>query len=157
MVIYALAEKYFGKPGTAVNGLLMVDSLIKLTGLNPSDYHLADGSGVSHYNLVSAELLSSVLKYLYYQQPDAFEKLYNSLASAGEDGTLMNRMRETSSQGRVNAKTGTLTGVSCLTGYIDSISGNKFAFSIMIQSFAGDAGYARYVQDELCRIITEYQ
>ncbi len=156
MVLYALAEKYYGRPAAAENGLLMIDSLINLTGLNPADYNLADGSGVSHYNLISAEVLISLLKYMYYQQPELYEKYLNSLAVAGKDGTLSKRMIGTMAEGKVHGKTGTLTGVSCLSGYIDALSGNKIAFSIMIQSFAGDSAYARYIQDELCRIITGY-
>lgn len=156
MVLYALAEKYFGQPASAENGLLMLDSLISLTGLNPAGYFLADGSGVSHYNLISAEVLISLLKYMYFQQPELHEKFFNSLAVAGKDGTLKKRMSGTMAEGKVHAKTGTLTGVSCLSGYIDSASGNQIAFSLMVQNFAGDAGYARYIQDELCRIISGY-
>ena len=68
MTLRVLAAKYFGKPATADNGIKMIDSLIALTGLNPNAYRLVDGSGISHYNLVSARLLLEVLKYMYYQK-----------------------------------------------------------------------------------------
>ena len=53
MTLLALAHKYFGKPASAKNGLKMIDSLIIICGLDPNEYRLADGSGVSHYNLVT--------------------------------------------------------------------------------------------------------
>ena len=65
MVLYALAEKYFGKPATSENGIRVINNLISMSGMNPEKYRLVDGSGLSHYNLVSAELILAVLKYMY--------------------------------------------------------------------------------------------
>lgn len=154
MVLRAMAEKYFGKPATARNGIKMIDSLIILCGLNPSDYRLVDGSGVSHYNLVSAELLLAVLKY-FYNEPKLFQSLYNSFPVAGIDGSLENRMKNTLAQNNVHAKTGTLSGVSSLSGFVKNKKGHMLAFSILIQNYVGSAKQARDFIDSVCVILAE--
>lgn len=155
MVLRAIAEKYFGKPASAINGLKMIDSLIILCGLNPSDYRLVDGSGVSHYNLVSAELLLAVLKHFYYNEPTLFQTLYNSFPIAGVDGSLENRMKNSKAFNNVHAKTGTLSGVSALSGYVTNKRGNMLAFSILIQNYVGSAKQARDFIDSICVILSE--
>lgn len=155
MTLLALAEKYFGRPASAKNGLKMLDSLIILCGLNPTDYRLVDGSGVSHYNLVTAELLLSVLKYFYFHEPNLFETLYNSFPIAGVDGSLESRMLNTKAVGNVHAKTGTLSGVSSLSGYVKNRKGNMLAFSILVQNYVGSSKQARDYIDSVCVILTE--
>ncbi len=88
MLLYALAAKDSGCPAIAKNGTASLKKLISTVGLDPENYSLADGSGVSRYNLVSAELILSILKYLYMNKPDIYQKFYNSLPIAGIDGTL---------------------------------------------------------------------
>ncbi len=155
MVLLALAEKYYGRPASARNGLKLIDSLIVLAGKDPDDYVLADGSGVSHYNLVTTELINTILQYLYYNRNDLFIKLYHSFPVAGIDGTLKTRMRNTASENNVHAKTGTLSGVSSLSGYLTTKSRNMLSFSIMIQNFRGSSAAARKFQDDICNIFTD--
>lgn len=155
MTLRALAEKYFGKPASAVNGLKMIDSLVILCGLNPQDYRLVDGSGVSHYNLVSAELLLSALKHFYYNEPYLFETLYESFPIAGVDGSLSGRMKNTRAENNVHAKTGTLSGVSSLSGYVKNKKGNMIAFSMLMQNYVGSSKQARDFIDKVCEILAE--
>lgn len=155
MVLRALAERYFGKPASAVNGIRMIDSLIILCGLNPADYRLVDGSGVSHYNLVTAEMLLSVLKYFYYNEPGLFQTLYDSFPNAGVDGSLEWRMRNTKAQNNLHAKTGTLSGVSALSGYLKNKKDHMLAFSILIQNYTGSSKQARDFIDSICVILSE--
>jgi D-alanyl-D-alanine carboxypeptidase/D-alanyl-D-alanine-endopeptidase (penicillin-binding protein 4) len=155
MTLRALAEKYFEKPVSVMNGIKMIDSLIILCGLNPKDYRLVDGSGVSHYNLVSAELLLSVLKHFYYNEKDLFESLYESFPNAGIDGSLAGRMKRTLAENNVHAKTGTLSGVSSLSGYVKNKKGNMIAFSILVQNYVGSSKQARDFIDKVCEIIAE--
>ncbi len=156
MTLRAMSEKYFGKPASAKNGLKLIDSLIANAGLNPDDYRLVDGSGVSHYNLVSAELLLTVLKYIYEKRPDLYNILYNSFPNAGIDGSLESRMINTSAQNNVHAKTGTLSGVSTLSGFATSKKGDQIVFSILLQNFVGSSKKAREIQDAICEMMTEY-
>ncbi|HEY4755898.1 MAG TPA: D-alanyl-D-alanine carboxypeptidase/D-alanyl-D-alanine-endopeptidase [Ignavibacteriaceae bacterium] len=155
MTLLAMADKYFGKPASAKNGLKMIDSLIILCKLNPKDYRLVDGSGVSHYNLVTAELLLAVLKYFYYNEPELYEVLYNSFPIAGVDGTLENRMEKTKAGNNVHAKTGTISGVSSLSGYMKNKSGNMIAFSILVQNYNGNSEQARDFIDHVCELLAE--
>lgn len=153
MTLYALSNMFLGRHATAKNGIKMIDSLISIVGMNPKNYRLVDGSGVSHYNLVSAELLLSVLKYFYYHKPDLYRILYNSFPIAGVDGTLKHRMENTIAQNNVHAKTGTLSAVSSLSGYVTAQDGDELAFSILMQSFSGSAKRARNFQDKICEIL----
>ena len=157
MTLYALSEKYFGKPASAENGIKMIDSLITLTGFDPEDYRIVDGSGVSHYNLISAELILGVLKYLYYEHPELFELFYNSLPVAGNDGTLDDRMVNTAAQNNLRGKTGTISGVSCLSGYVKARNGHDIAFSIMVQNYVTKAKVARAFIDEICDLLARYK
>jgi len=157
MLIYAMAFKDSGAPACADNGLESIKKLIDSLGFNSDDFSIADGSGVSHYNLVSAELLLELLKYMYYNERDLFGLFYKSLPIAGVDGTLKNRMKNTLAQNNVHAKTGTLNGVSNLSGYVTSNEGHLIAFSILIQNFVKDYSTARDFQNKICELLAKYE
>lgn len=157
MMIYAIAFKDSGAPASADNGLAAVKRLIDSVGLNPDDYSIADGSGASHYNLISAKLLLETLKYIYYEKKYLFDLFYNSLSIAGVDGTLKHRMKKKPVYGNVHAKTGTIKGVSNLSGYVTSKSGHLIAFSTLIQNFVGDYSKARNFQDKICELLADYK
>lgn len=155
MLLRALAFKSSGAHSSAKNGIALVDSLISLSGLNPKDYMIVDGSGLSFYNLLSAELLTEILKYLYYQQPNLFQKMKDSFPISGYDGTLVNRMKDSATHGQVFAKTGTIRGASSLSGYLRNKNNHMIAFSILIQNYTGSSNHAKSLQDNICRIIFE--
>ncbi len=153
MMLRALAYEHSGKPASADSGIVLIDSLISLIGLEPSDYRIVDGSGVSHYNLVSTELVNELLKYFYFNENDLFKVLYHSFPIAGVDGSLEKRMISGKAFKNVHAKTGTLSGVSALSGYLNSKSGNLISFSIFIQNYVEKDKIARAKIDELCEIL----
>jgi len=155
MLLYTLALKDSGTPATAENGLETVKSLVDSIGLDPDDYSFADGSGVSRYNLVSAELLLELLKFMY-RQP-GFYRYYNSLSISGVDGTLKKRMIGTEAERRVFAKTGTLSGVSTLSGFVTTMDDHILAFSILMQNFVEKTKVARGIQDSICNILVNYK
>lgn len=156
MVLRALAYNYLAKPASAKNGIKLLDSLITLSGMNPEEYRIVDGSGLSFYNLLSAEVVTSVLKYIYYNEEEIFVKLYNSFPISGYDGTLKNRMRNSSIYRKVRGKTGSLSGVSALSGYIHNKNNELVTFSVLIQNFKNGAKAARDLQDKICEIIYNY-
>jgi len=82
---------------------------------------------------------------------------YNSLPVAGIDGTLKKRMKNTSAQNNVHAKTGTLNGVSNLSGYVTAKNGHLIAFSILIQNFVKDYSTARDFQNQICELLAEFK
>ena len=155
MTLLALSEMFYGKPANAKNGIKVLEKMIELIGLDPKDYRLVDGSGVSHYNIVSAELLVSILKYIYSEKPDLYRILYDSFPIAGIDGTLEYRMKKSLAENNVHAKTGTLTGVSTLSGYLTNKKNHTIAFSIMMQNYVGSSSKAKELQDEICKILSE--
>lgn len=155
MILRTLALYSSNKTPTAAKGIRLIDSLITLAGLNPKNYRLVDGSGLSNYNLLSAELLTEMLKYYYFKKTDLFPIFLSSFPISGIDGTLRNRMKESIVFKRVHGKTGSLSGVSNLSGYLESKNGHMIAFSILIQNFVGTSVQARSIQDKLCEIIFE--
>jgi len=154
MILYSLAEKYFGKPAAAENGVKLIDSLITLIGDNPEDYRIVDGSGVSHYNLISANLIIDLLKFMYSGNEELFNLYFNSLPVAGIDGTLEKRMINGPAYNNVHTKTGTLSGVSNVSGYLTGKNGDKIAFSILMQNYVGKSKPVRNFQDSLLTIIS---
>lgn len=157
MTILALSEKYFSLPASTEKGLKLVDSLILAAGFRPNNYRIVDGSGVSHYNLLSAELTLGVLKLFYYKYPELHQILENSFPFAGIDGTLRNRMKSSAAQNKVKAKTGTFSGVSTLSGYAYAQNGEVFAFSIYIQNHYQKSQRVHEIQNKICEILASYK
>jgi D-alanyl-D-alanine carboxypeptidase/D-alanyl-D-alanine-endopeptidase (penicillin-binding protein 4) len=155
MVLRALSLEFHGRPASAEKGIFMIDSLINRTDLKSNHYYIVDGSGVSHYNLISAELMIELLKYVHYDSPENYEILANSFPLAGIDGTLENRMKRGRAFDNVRAKTGTLSGVSNLSGYLKSANDHDIAFSIFIQNYIGSSKLARLYQDRICKFLTD--
>lgn len=155
MTLRLLGLKYYDKPSSAEKGVQVIDSLITRAGLNYKKYKIVDGSGVSHYNLVSTELMLELLKYIYYKTPQKYNSLFYSFPIAGVDGTLENRMKGTKAFNNVHAKTGSLSGVSTLSGYLNSADNHKIAFSIFTQNFVGSSKIVRRSQDRICKFLSE--
>ena len=130
-----------------------IEALVKKMGLNPAHYQFADGSGLSLYNYVTPELLVRLLAFAY--NDDALRRhLLPALPIAGEDGTLVRRLRGTKAQGNVRAKTGTVEGVSTLAGYCTAKDGHTLCFAIMNQGIRRTST-GRNFQDRVCRALTE--
>lgn len=127
------------------------NTLIRHIGLDPTHYQIADGSGLSLYNYLSPELLGRMLRYAY-NNDDIYRHLLPSLPIAGEDGTLRKRMRGSAAQGNVRAKTGTVEGVSTLSGYLTTATGNLLCFSIMNQGIR-HTSTGRNFQDRVCKAL----
>ncbi|MEZ6014452.1 MAG: D-alanyl-D-alanine carboxypeptidase/D-alanyl-D-alanine-endopeptidase [Planctomycetota bacterium] len=142
-------------PGSLADGLAALDADVRALGLDPAGYRIADGSGVSHYTLISAELLVKTLESMYHEGGRSFEVFERSLPVAGVDGTLASRMRGTPAEGRVHAKTGTISGVSNLAGYVTTASGRRLAFALLVQNFVGSARPWRDLQDAFCVRLAE--
>lgn len=148
-MFYQLAA-HEGKQGAGrKQALVSYNRLIRTVGLDPSHYQIADGSGLSLYNYLTPQLLAYVLRYAY-AHPDIYNPLRESMPIAGRDGTLRKRMRGTKAAGNVHAKTGTVEGVSTLSGYCTAANGNTLCFSIMNQGIR-HTSTGRNFQDRVCR------
>ena len=148
---YQVAASMGRRPATAKEAQKAEQALFEKLGLNERSYRLADGSGLSLYNYLSAEAQVLLLRYAW-QHADLYGHLLPSLPIAGEDGTLKKRMLDTAAQGNVRAKTGTVTGVSALSGYCTAPNGHRIAFSIINQGIpASQTG--RDWQDKVCEVL----
>ncbi|MEM9246544.1 MAG: D-alanyl-D-alanine carboxypeptidase/D-alanyl-D-alanine-endopeptidase, partial [Cyanobacteria bacterium P01_F01_bin.153] len=126
-----------------------------LTQLNvePTSYRIADGSGLSRQNLVTPTALAQLLTGMW-RSPETLA-FRQSLPIAGETGTLRNRFKDTILEGRLIAKTGTLTGVSALSGYFPHSDRQWVAFSILVNHSNQPASVLRQAMDDLLVAIAE--
>ena len=146
----ASAKKGLARASDARN---ISKQLFARLGLGHYPYKVADGSGLSLYNYVSAELLCALLRHAW-RTPSIRQPLLQSLPIAGVDGTLEKRMRGTAAQGNVRAKTGTLTGISSLAGYCTMKSGRQLCFAIINQGVMRNAT-GKAFQDRVCKVLCE--
>ncbi|MBQ0074322.1 MAG: D-alanyl-D-alanine carboxypeptidase/D-alanyl-D-alanine-endopeptidase [Prevotella sp.] len=137
-----------GKPATAKKAQAVEKALIRKIGMQDRPYRLADGSGLSLYNYVSAEIEVAFLRYAQ-KNSNIYEYLYPSLPIAGVDGTLEKRMVKTPAANNVHAKTGTLSGISSLAGYCTAANGHELCFAIINQGVMKGA-IAKAFQDKIC-------
>jgi serine-type D-Ala-D-Ala carboxypeptidase/endopeptidase (penicillin-binding protein 4) len=127
-------------------GLKELKTTLTQLGINPNTYKLADGSGLSRHNLISPEALVQTLR-LMANSPLA--SIYRaSLPVAGESGTLKNRFL-TPNRVILQAKTGTLSGVSVLSGYLEVPNYEPLVFSIMVNQSDLSASKVRSAIDEI--------
>jgi D-alanyl-D-alanine carboxypeptidase/D-alanyl-D-alanine-endopeptidase (penicillin-binding protein 4) len=121
-------------------GLEIVKSFLRQAGINPDGVVLSDGSGLSRNDMVTASASLQLLTYMSrHRYADVFR---DALPIAGVDGTLRNRMKGTAAAGNVRAKTGSLSSVASLSGYVTSAAGERLAFSMMLNNYP-DAGAVR--------------
>ncbi len=129
--------------GTLENGREMFFDYYKKAGLITENdkINLSDASGVSRYNAFTTGWMADALVYLNQNS-----KIKDYMITADE-GTLTRRMRELS--GVLCAKTGTIFGVSSLTGYLTSKNNHNYAFSIIIQNFGVRSSVVKGLEDDI--------
>lgn len=126
-----------------------VNQLIESLGFSEQEYRLVDGSGLSFYNMITPEVEVALMNYIY-KETDFFEIFKEALPISGVDGTLKNRMKGSKAEGRVYAKTGSLTGTYALTGYLFREDGHVLLFSMMNDGVpAGKGTEIRNLQDAI--------
>ncbi len=150
-LFYQLAASQGFRPARAKDAAAIVKQLIAKVGLGSRPYRIADGSGLSLYNYLSAELEVRLLRYAY-RNSTVYLHLLPSLPIAGVDGTLRDRMRGTFAADNVKAKTGTVEGVSSLAGYCTAANGHQLCFSIINQGIMHTKNGRRF-QDRVCNAL----
>lgn len=138
-------------PATAKGAAEVVKSQITRLGKNANTFSVADGSGLSLYNYTTAELEVLMLRHAARNKWIDIH-LRPSLPVAGVDGTLEKRMVQSPAKGNVQAKTGTVTGVSSLAGYCTAPTGHRLCFSIINQGVRS-MKLGRDFQDKVCEIL----
>lgn len=139
-----------GGAGTTAAGAAVVEGFARSHG---SGVHAVDGSGLTRSNRASPRQVVSLL--LAMREDPAGEDFIQDLAVAGKEGTVAERMRGTAAYGRCRTKTGTLTGVSNLSGYCFNRSGRIMAFSILMNG-VGNLTLAHLDQDRIAAAVAGY-
>jgi D-alanyl-D-alanine carboxypeptidase/D-alanyl-D-alanine-endopeptidase (penicillin-binding protein 4) len=147
LLFRTLGATYGGRGTTEKSVQVMTQSLSEM-GIKPESIAIYDGSGLSRLNLVTPSQIVRVLDYMSRHR--YFSYYYRSLPVAGVDGTLMKRMKNTEAENNLRAKTGTLTHVVTLSGYLKERSGGMLAFSIMSNNGLHSSAQVRSLQDAIC-------
>lgn len=155
-----IAECLFKTIGKEVKGSGSADAArtaeiewLKKIGADTAQIDIQDGSGLSRQDVVSPRNLVTILTYMYNTPTSKF--YIDSLPVAGVDGTLKYRMKGTSAEGNVKAKTGTLNHVRSLSGYVTTKAGEHLVFSILMNNHLGDALAASGVQDKIVEALAD--
>ena len=153
MLLRELAVAH-GQPGTLENGRKERQAFLQGAGVTPdgSGFALADGSGLARQNLTTPESTTRLLRYMW-KRPGR-EVWLHSLPVGGIDGSLENRFRLIAGAQNVHAKTGSLSHVNALSGYIETRTRGWLAFSIMVNGTVGPAKEVRKFLDQLCALFT---
>ena len=155
LLFKAIGAEVMGEPGTWQKGRDAVNEFLEEITGEPPAHRFVDGSGLSRYNLLNAELLTQLLVSMHHD----FKLMPEFLASlpiAGVDGTLRNRMQGMLGEQVLRAKTGTLSGVSALAGYTTTADDEVVAFGILISHYVGSATPARNIQDQIGSYLTGF-
>lgn len=139
-----------GGGGTTADGTAVVERFAREHG---SGIHAVDGSGLTRSNRASPRQVTNLL--LAMREDPAGEDFIQDLAIAGKEGTVDERMHGTAAYGRCRTKTGTLTGVSNLSGYCFNASGKVMAFSVLMNSVR-DLSLAHLDQDRIAGAVAGY-
>jgi len=153
LYVKTIGQTVTGNPGSWHDGLHAIRLFFQdEIRMDTTTFSYVDGSGVSRYNYSSPSTFTQILQWIYLQ--DAYrDSFITALPTGGWDGTLKSRMTGDDSGKYIHAKTGTLSGVSCLSGYILPPARKALIFSILMNGYVGDAGPYRDLQDEICRIL----
>ncbi|HVH70745.1 MAG TPA: D-alanyl-D-alanine carboxypeptidase/D-alanyl-D-alanine-endopeptidase, partial [Candidatus Dormibacteraeota bacterium] len=115
-------------------GLEAVRKFLGRAGVDGHELVLNDGSGLSRNDMVTANASGQLLTFMAkHRYAAAFR---DALPIAGVDGTLRDRMKGTPAEGNLRAKTGTLSSVASLSGYVTSAASEHFVFSMMLNNYA---------------------
>ena len=133
--------------GAVDSGRAVIRDVLTEFGVAPDAYVLADGSGLSRYNDVAPEAIAAVLAAMY-RRPD-FPAFRDALPVAGVDGTLATRFLGTAAAGNVRAKTGSMTGVRTLSGYVRTPDGETLLFVLIANNATAPRRVVEAAQDRI--------
>jgi len=135
-------------------GLIIVRNFLRQAGASESDLALNDGSGLSRNDMITAnatvQLLTFMSKHRYFAQ------FREALPIAGVDGTLRTRMRGTPAEGNLRAKTGSLSSVASLSGYVTTAAGEHLVFSMMLNNYPDAAALRRDSIDAIAVLLASF-
>jgi D-alanyl-D-alanine carboxypeptidase/D-alanyl-D-alanine-endopeptidase (penicillin-binding protein 4) len=137
-------------------GRLETASRLEQWGIAPGELQLADGSGLSRYNLATPAALVAILAFVDSRE-ELRDPFVEALPVAGRDGTLAHRMRGTAAEGNARAKTGALSNVRALSGYVRTAEGEPLVFSIIANNFGTTAELIERTADAIVVRLAEFR
>ena len=144
-----------GTTGTASAGRAAARKIFEAWGIQPDSYVQADGSGLSRYDFVTAELIVTLLERMH-KDPRHRDAFVATLPIAGKDGTISTRMRDTRAEGNAIAKTGSISNVRALSGYVRTRDGETLVFSILANSFTIPSTTVNWIADVAVERLSNY-
>ncbi|MGH9522068.1 MAG: D-alanyl-D-alanine carboxypeptidase/D-alanyl-D-alanine endopeptidase [Terriglobales bacterium] len=142
-----------GTAGTIEAGSEVLRGFLSRADIRSDEYVFYDGSGLSRQNLVTPHAIVKLL--LYASQQPWGDQYRSSLPVGGTDGTLADRFKDGNEKGNVDAKTGSLSHVSTLSGYATTEKGDRIAFSIMANNYHIPASTAMQAIDQIVSALVE--
>lgn len=149
MLLRTLGAEFRAK-GTDEAGLDVVKEFMVSAGIDTRGINLRDGCGLSRENLLTPRFQTSLLMTL--SSRPYYDLFLNTLAVSGTDGTLKRRLYAEPVRGVIHAKTGTLNGVSTLSGYMTTKSGRNLVFTIFSNNAATSMRRIQRTIDEICSL-----
>lgn len=146
----ASAEKYETQGSTEL-GIKLVKDFAARMKADTSRFVMTDGSGMSTSTLITTADLSQLLQQMQ-QQPD-FRDYFNSLSVAGTDGTFENRFRKSPIRGHIQGKSGYISGVRSISGYMETMRQNTIIFSIITNHFADKTRKIDRIQEKILSLL----
>jgi D-alanyl-D-alanine carboxypeptidase/D-alanyl-D-alanine-endopeptidase (penicillin-binding protein 4) len=135
-----------GGLGTTAGGRLVTRTLLDAWNIPSSTYVQLDGSGLSRYDYVTADMLAAILEHMY-RDPAMRDAFVATLPIAGKDGTMRRRLKATRAEANATAKTGSIANVRTLSGYVRTRDGETLVFSMLANSFAIPASTVTWIAD----------
>ncbi|MEW6746850.1 MAG: D-alanyl-D-alanine carboxypeptidase/D-alanyl-D-alanine-endopeptidase [Planctomycetota bacterium] len=153
-VFKAVGARRFGV-GSFATGSRAVQHLFRSLGVDAPEARFVDGSGLSRENRISPRALVRLMTWMI---DGPYGEIYgDSLAAAGTEGTLAQRMTGPELRARVRAKSGYLREVSALAGFARTAADETLAFSILINGFSGSNRIMKQIQDDICRELVRFE
>ena len=146
--------KTLGK-GSFAAGIQEVQRVLTELGIPAQNFIITDGSGLSRYSYITPRGLLHLLRSV--KNDSNFEAFYNALAVAGKDGTLRSRMKGTSAENNVHAKTGSLSNVRSLSGYAHTRDGELMGFVMIANNFSAEDETVQQAQDTILQLLTGFR
>jgi serine-type D-Ala-D-Ala carboxypeptidase/endopeptidase (penicillin-binding protein 4) len=140
--------------GSFYEGKKVVERVLENFGIEPDTYSYADGSGLSRYNFISPRQIVKILKGM--KNSEHWETWKGLQPIAGVDGTLKRRMKGTKAEGNVRAKTGTISNVRGLSGYLTTADGEEIVFSFLVNGHLLSSRDTELITDSVLEFIAEY-
>ena len=148
---FHLGALYGHRPVAHKDGAQLIKGYLDYNLKIPGKYEIADGSGLSLYTYISADIMLQMLRRIYGNRA-VYEAVLRGLPVAGWTGTLKGRMAGTVAERKIHAKTGTVSGICTLAGYATARNGHTFAFVIFNQGIMTPR-LARRWQNKVCELM----